>query len=128
MTDEPVAASADAERAALLEVRLAELEAAMRVAAVQAELKTEAVRAGMVDLDGLKLADTAAVRVDETGSVQGAAALVADLKRDKPWLFAAGSSSSTATPPPVQPSRPRLATEMTYAEWQAARRELLRRR
>jgi len=128
MTDEPAAASADAERAALLEAKLAELEASMRSAAIQAELKTEAVRAGMVDLDGLKLADTAAVTLDEAGTVQGAAALVAALKRDKPWLFGAGSSSSTAKPPPVQPARARLATEMSYAEWQAARRDLLRRR
>jgi hypothetical protein len=30
-------------------------------------------------------------------------------------------------PPPAQPPRPRLATEMTYEEWQAARAELLKR-
>jgi len=115
MTDEPAAPPADAERAALLEAKLAELEASMRAAAIRAELKTEA-------------ADTAVVTLDEAGTVQGAAALVAALKRDKPWLFGAGSSSSTAKPPPVQPARPRLATEMSYAEWQAARRDLLRRR
>jgi hypothetical protein len=60
--------------------------------------------------------------------VHGAAALVADLRRAKPWLFTAGSSSSAAAAPPAAPPRPRLATEMSVAEWRAARSELLRRR
>ncbi|WP_374297208.1 hypothetical protein [Sphingomonas sp.] len=128
MTDETADLSADAERAARLEARVAELETALRTAAVAGELRTEAVRAGMIDLDGLKLADTGSVTLDESGRVEGAAAVVAALRRDKPWLFGPASSSSAATPPPMQPARARLATEMTYAEWQAARRELLRRR
>ena len=128
MTEESPTAPADAERAARLEARIAELEGSIRSAAIQAELKTEAVRAGMVDLDGLKLADVTGVTVTEAGAVEGAASLVAGLRRDKPWLFGAANSSSAATPPPVQAARPRLATDMTYAEWQAARRELLRRR
>jgi hypothetical protein len=128
MTEEPAEELAHADRAARLETRVAELEAQLRSSAVMAELRTEAVRAGMIDLDGLKLAEIGTVTLGEAGQVEGAAALVASLKRDKPWLFGPASSSSAATPPPMQPARARLATEMTYAEWQAARRELLRRR
>ncbi len=128
MTDETAGVPGDAERAARLETRVAELEMALQSATVMAELRAEAVRAGMIDLDGLKLADTGSVTLDEGGRIEGAAAVVATLRRDKPWLFGAASSSSAATPPPMQPARARLATEMTYAEWQAARRELLRRR
>ena len=40
---------------------------------VMSELKAEAVRAGMVDLDGLKLLDTSTVTVGERGDVTGAA-------------------------------------------------------
>jgi hypothetical protein len=115
-------------RAAELERKLADLEARAQSRLVAAELKAEAVRAGMIDLDGLKLADASALVLGEDGVVHGAAALVAELRRAKPWLFTAGSSSWAAAAPPAAPPRPRLATEMSVAEWRAARSELLRRR
>jgi hypothetical protein len=118
----------DAARAAALERRIAELEATMDARLIRAELKAEAVRHGMVDLDGLKLVDPAAMTVDEAGEVRGAATVMRDLKRAKPWLFGAASTSSTAAPPPAQPPKPRTAKEMSYAEWQAARADLVRRR
>lgn len=115
-------------RAAELERKLAELEARAQARVVAAELKAEAVRAGMIDLDGLKLADASTLVMGEDGAVHGAAALVAELRRGKPWLFSAGSSSSAAAAPPATPPRARLATEMSVTEWRAARSELLRRR
>ena len=51
----------DAEATAALEQRLAALEASLRERLLRAELKAHAVRAGMVDLDGLKLLDTSAL-------------------------------------------------------------------
>ena len=95
---------------------------------VQAELRMEAVKAGMIDLDGLKLADLAHVSVGEDGEVRGGAALMDRLRGDKPWLFTRASSSSTASPPPGAAVKQRLATEMSLDEWKLARAELLRRR
>jgi hypothetical protein len=118
----------DAARAAALEARIAEIEATTRAQVIRAELKAEAIRAGMIDLDGLKLVDTSAVSIDGKGEVSGAAAVMAALRRDKPWLFGGTNSSSTAAPPPAMAPRAKLATEMSYAEWQAARREMIRRR
>jgi len=64
-----------------------------------------------------------------TGAAQDDAAhVIAKLRRDKPWLFAAASSSSTATVPQAAPIKRKLATEMSVEEWRAARAELLRRR
>ena len=97
-------------------------------AIVRAELKAEAVRAGMVDLDGLKLLDASRVKVGANGEVEGATALMRELRRAKPWLFGGASSSSTAGAPPAQPPKPRLATEMNFDEWQNARADLLKRR
>ena len=91
-----------AARAAVLEARVAELEAATRAAVIGGELKAEAVRAGMVDLDGLKLADLSAVTLDDRGAVVGAAAVMAALRRAKPWLFGAANSSSTAAVPQAE--------------------------
>jgi hypothetical protein len=128
--DDPTNTTAeDAEtRAAALQRRLAELETQSRERLIRAELKAEAVRAGMVDLDGLKLVDAGGLTVDDAGDVQGAAALMHSLRRAKPWLFTGASASSTATPPPAQPPRARRATDMTAEEWHAARADLLRRR
>lgn len=93
----------------------------------RAELKIEAVRAGMVDLDGLKLIDLDRVAVAEDGSVVDAGAIMVRLKRDKPWLFGASSSSSTAKAPRAEPARAQNARELSVDEWRAARAELLRR-
>ncbi len=116
------------QRAEALERELRETVAEAERRLIRAELKAEAVRAGMVDLDGLKLLDLSAVRLGEGGEVEGAAALMSQLRRGKPWLFGQASTSSSAAPPPSAPPRSKLATEMSEEEWRAARREILRRR
>ncbi|MDA8253596.1 MAG: hypothetical protein M0Z28_31085 [Rhodospirillales bacterium] len=126
MTEEPT--NDAAARLAALEQRLADVEADAQSRILRAELRAEAVRAGMVDLDGLKLIDTTALTLGANGEVAGAATLMRDLRRAKPWLFGAASSSSTAAAPATQPPRAMLATEMSEEEWRAARAELLRRR
>jgi hypothetical protein len=103
------------------QLRETEIQSALRLR--QAELKAEALRAGIVDLDGLRLLDDALVHSDSA-----AAAVVSQLRQDKPWLFAAATTSSSAVPPsPMQPQR-KLATDMSVEEWRTARAELLRRR
>jgi hypothetical protein len=122
-------ATADpAERVAELERRLVEHQAVSEQRIIRAELKAEAIRAGMVDLDGLKLVDYAVVKMDPAGDVQGAPDAIRSLRRTKPWLFGAGNSSHPAGAPAADPPKPKSATEMGYAEWQAARAELLKRR
>jgi hypothetical protein len=94
---------------------------------IRAVLKAEALRGGMIDLDGLKLIEAANLEVDAGGEVPGAAAVIAKLRRTKPWLFATANSSSLAALPPPATSRTKLATEMTLQEWRAARSDLVRR-
>jgi hypothetical protein len=115
-------------RAELLAAALQETreQAAQRL--IQAELKAEAWKSGMIDLDGLKLIDANDIAIDDNGEVKGIAAVVARLRRAKPWLFGTGSSSSHAGVPASSPVRQKLATEMNLDEWRSARAELLRRR
>jgi hypothetical protein len=115
-------------RADDLERQLSAIRTETDTRLIRAELKAEAVRAGIVDLDGLKLLDLSAAKLDGRGEVEGAAQLLAQLKRAKPWLFGASSSSNPASPPAAQPMRQKLAGEMTTAEWWAARADLVRRR
>jgi hypothetical protein len=111
----------------VLEASLREAHAVSDRRAIQAELRAEANRRGMVDLDGLKLVDPSAVTIDADGVVHGAQGLMTKLRRDKPWLFGAASSSSVTGVPSPAPSRTKLATEMTLSEWRSARADLLRR-
>ena len=115
-------------RAERLEQELATARQESEARSVQAELRAEAVRAGMIDLDGMKLVDLSGVRLDPRGEVIGADEIMADLKRAKPWLFGSASSSTGAAPPAAQAPRQKLASEMSDAEYRAARAELLKRR
>ena len=117
-------------RADGLEQQLTELQRRTEDRLLRAELKAEAVRAGMIDLDGLRLIDLPSMKLNERGEVEGAAALMQGLRKTKPWLFfsPAQSSSNPSSPPPVLPAKQKLATEMTDAEYHAARTAILKHR
>jgi len=113
----------------VVEAVAAEVET-LRARLMQAELRTEAVRAGMVDLDGIKLVDATGLVLGANG-LEGGAALMARMKEEKPWLFGRGGSSSSSSAgrvPVVVAPKVKTAMEMSEAEWRAARAELLRKR
>jgi hypothetical protein len=130
MTDETAEPQEDWQaRAETAEAALQRAQAESEARLIRAELKAEAIRAGMVDLDGLKLLDMSELRLNASGEVADAAAVLAKLKRAKPWLFGGGgSSSAAANPPRPEPPRVRHANELSHEEWVAARAALLRRR
>ena len=132
-------AKADAE-AAIAAAKAAEEKAAADTAAartaaeqaandriIRAELKAEAIKAGMVDLDGLKLADLTSVKLDDQGNVTGAAEMLTALKESKPYLFTAApvhSSQPNPPPPAPKPGDKKSAKDMTPEEFAAARRAI----
>ncbi|KWR79068.1 hypothetical protein RN01_22630 [Cupriavidus sp. SHE] len=113
-----------AETDADAKVKAAQEAADQRI--IRAELKAAALKAGMVDLDGLKLADLSGVKLNEAGEVEGAEALMEALKKSKPYLFGAPSSSTPGTPPSPKTPEAKKATEMTDEEYQQAKAALLR--
>jgi hypothetical protein len=94
---------------------------------IRSELKAAAIKAGMIDLDGLKLADLSKVTLKEDGEVDGAEVMLTELKAAKPYLFGVPNSSSNPTTPP-NPRNPeaKKATEMTDAEYAAAKKDFLK--
>lgn len=99
----------------------ARAEADQRV--IRAELKAAALKAGMVDLDGLKLLDLSGVKLTDAGEIEGADAIMAAAKAAKPYLFGApgANTSSTQAPPPPKAPEMKHARDMTQAEYAAAR-------
>jgi len=106
------------------EGKIKEAHTAAEQRVIRAELKAEALKAGMVDLDGLKLADLSKVKINEAGEVEGAAELMEELKKGKPYLFGSTQNSSTpGNPPNPKPPGAKKASEMTAEEYAAARKQ-----
>ena len=111
---------------------VAAVRADARDRVLQAELKTHAIRSGIVDLDGLRLADLEGLSLTEAGEVQGAEAVIAALRQQKPYLFAAdktgiatGTTAQLQRPPsPAQPSTVD-ARSMSREAWHAERDRLI---
>ena len=106
------------------EGKIKEAHTAAEQRVIRAELKAEALKAGMVDLDGLKLADLSNIKINDAGEVEGATELMEALKKSKPYLFGSTQNSSTpGTPPNPKPPAAKKATEMTPEEYAAARKQ-----
>lgn len=106
------------------EGKIKEAHTAAEQRVIRAELKAEALKAGMVDLDGLKLADLSKIKINDAGEVEGAAELMEEFKKAKPYLFGSTQNSSTpGNPPNPKPPVAKKATEMSDEEYAAARRQ-----
>jgi hypothetical protein len=117
-----VAAKAEADAKATADTAVIQTNADQRI--IRAELRTFAIKAGMVDLDGLKLADLSTVKL-EGDDVNGAEEVIAALKEAKPYLFGKpGSGTSDPAKPPPKPGddKPKAARDMTKEEYAAAKR------
>jgi len=115
-------------RAEFLERKLNDFQQQSDTRLVRAEMKAEAIRAGMIDLDGLKLLDLSAVKLNEKGEIDDASGMMARFKKAKPWLFGMPSSSNPLSAPQAQSPRQKHASEMTNAEYALARAALLKQR
>lgn len=94
---------------------------------IRAELKAAALKAGMIDLDGLKLADLSKVSLKEDGSLEGADELMEGLKTDKPYLFEKlSTTTNTNKAPDPNPPAAKKASEMTQEEYAAAKAAALK--
>ena len=93
---------------------------------ILAEMKVQAIRAGMIDLDGLKFLDMTKIHLEEDGDVPDGGELLSQLKASKPWLFAAPTSSSTARVPTSRPARQKLVKDMTDEEYRIARANIVK--
>lgn len=104
-----------AELTAAHERKLAELKSAADQRIMRAELRAHAIKAGIVDVDGLQLADLSGVKIKDDGTIEGAEATIEALKKSKPYLFAS-STSNPANPPKPDDKTAKKFSELTEAE------------
>lgn len=102
------------------EARVKKASADAADALVRAKIESAATKAGMVDLDGLKLADLSKVKLKDDGSLEGADDALKALKEAKPYLFGVTGNSSSPVTPPSPSNQPKHANEMSDAEYAAA--------
>jgi hypothetical protein len=105
---------------------IAKLRTTFHSRLIAANLRTEAVRAGMIDLDGLRLVDLSTVRLDDGDGIVDGRKIMAELRRTKSWLFGAPSTSSAALAPASLPVRQKTAMDMTDEEYAAARTAVIK--
>lgn len=90
----------------------------------RAELKAHALKAGLQDLDTLKLFDISKAMMADDGSITNADSLIEEWKVAKPHFFGASSStSSTASAPKQSSSEQTKFSEMSEAEQASFRRQ-----
>lgn len=95
---------------------------------LRAELKTAAVKAGLVDLDVLKLADIGELKFNDKGEIEGLDKFIEDFKKAKPHFFNAAGASTSATgtkPAPKAGNEPVDVTKMTPKEYAAHKQKML---
>jgi hypothetical protein len=109
-----------------VETKINEANTAANERILRAELKVKAKEAGLIDMDGLKLADLSKVSLKDDGSIDGADALFTSLKEAKPYLFGVANSSTPITPPAVTPPAQKLVKDMSKVEYNAAKAALLK--
>lgn len=121
-------ASLETETAARVKAEGAAIEAkkAADGRVLDTELKAAAKEAGLIDADVLKLIDKGALKVNDKGEIEGLAEVVEKFKTDKPHFFKAADQTTTTTtsttkPPSAKPPGAKHASEMTPAEYDAAR-------
>lgn len=96
---------------------------------LQAEMKALAVRAGMVDPDGVKLLDLSSVHINAAGEVVGGDDAIAVARTARPWLFANARTGNPERPPrPHDPHETADARRMTEGEYAVARKSRAWRR
>ncbi len=117
------AAEAAKKAAAEAAEKITATEKATQLRVIRAEVKAFAVKAGIVDLDGLQLADLSKITINDTGEIVGAEEAIEALRKAKPYLFTKTTSSTEKAPKGTQ-TAPKKATEMTAEEYRAAKREL----
>lgn len=105
--------------------KVAEVQRAAQDRLVRAELKAAAIKAGMVDPDGLKLLDLSDVTLDEKGELKMPEGFFDRAKEAKPFLFSGPvSTSNPGVPPKAEAPKPKRATEWTPEEVEAAKRRI----
>ena len=113
---EAAEAAKKAQEEAITKAQEAEQRAAARI--IKAELKAHAIKAGIVDIDALALADLSGVKLNDNGEIEGADAVIEALKKSKPYLFAQ-TTASTQQPPKGGKQETKTARDLSDADLRA---------
>jgi hypothetical protein len=115
--------AADAAKKAAEEAtgKIEEASKSAQLRIIKAELKAFAVKAGIVDLDGLAFIDMTKVKLSDAGEIEGADEAIDALRKAKPYLFTKTTASTTKVPEKTS-TESKKVTELPEAEYRAERR------
>ncbi len=121
--DAAAAAKTDAD------TRVTKAEQATQERLLRAELKAAAIKSGITDLDGLKLADTSKLKLNDAGEIEGLDTFMDEFKKAKPYLFSAAATSTSAPgqKPAPKNNEPLDATKLSKEDYAKAKAKILGR-
>lgn len=127
------AEAADRKTADAVKEAVTKLSADANSRIIRSELRAAALRAGIVDIDALKMLDASGVKVSADGDVEIPADFFEKAKAAKPYLFKAtgadtGTTSSTQSAPKPAPTTVKSAQDLTPEEFAAEKRRLTGRK
>lgn len=108
------------------DAKVVELENKSKETTKIGKLEVEALKQGMVDVDGLKLADITKITVDEKGNLVGTEDFFKTLKESKGYLFGKVNTTNVDKVPKPGESGPVDATKIEKSEdYEAAKQKLI---
>ena len=97
---------------------------------VMAELKAEAIKAGIINHNDLKILDLNSIKLDEKGDVIIPKDFFDSAKKERPYLFkisGAESGNTTITTPSPSPTNiKKKLSEMTKDEYEASKNNIIK--
>lgn len=103
-----------------------ELEKKFREMLIWRALENEAIRQGIVDPEGVKLADLSLVKIDKDYQIEGVKEAIEKLKKEKSYLFE--KKEGAAPPPGEKPGfRKNLSSEENLTPEQRLARALMKK-
>jgi hypothetical protein len=81
-----------------------------------AELRAQAAKAGMLDVDGIKLLDTSTVKLDDKGNLVLPDQFFETAKTARPWMFGAPPPAANSTSNPLNPPAPNPNANVKFGD------------
>jgi len=107
------------------DTKTAELEAKAKETSKIGKLEVAALKEGMIDVDGLKLADTSKITVDDKGNLVGTEDFFKGLKESKGYLFGKINTTNIDKVPKPGDQTSVDAREMKKEDYEAAKNRLI---
>jgi hypothetical protein len=119
----------DEEYKKLIEEKVKEISSSYKKDLMLSKIQIEALREGIVDIDGVKLADLSKLDFDENHNIIGAKEFIEELKKNKTYLFKKSDKTTFEKEPPSKQNNTKVDVRgMSKEDYQKYKISLLKQK